>query len=144
MPWNVWFISKLITGFWIATHLKAGNPQHFSPHAQAWIFFCWAASISHSHRHRGDFTLVSIYIQYSFEYIHLIRSSISLCICCLFTVSASKCIFVVVTVTSESMCTNYWLTCPGKSVIRWADLPPMTIAVDWNVKQHNKQTNKTH
>ena len=29
--------------------------------------------------------------------------------------------------------------CPGKSVVRSIDLPVMTIAVDWDVKQ---QTNK--
>ena len=30
-------------------------------------------------------------------------------------------------------------TCPGKSVVRWTGRPPMTIAVDWDVKQQNKQ-----
>ena len=30
--------------------------------------------------------------------------------------------------------------CPGKSMVRWTDLPVMTIAVDWDVKQQNKQT----
>ena len=31
--------------------------------------------------------------------------------------------------------------CPGKSVVRWTDCPDMTIAVYWDVKQQNKQTN---
>ena len=26
-------------------------------------------------------------------------------------------------------------------MVRWTDRPPMTIAVDWDVKQQNKQTN---
>ena len=29
-----------------------------------------------------------------------------------------------------------------KSVARWTDRPEMTIAVNWDVKQQNKQTNK--
>ena len=32
--------------------------------------------------------------------------------------------------------------CPGKSVVRLTDHPAMTIAVAWDVKQQNKQTNK--
>ena len=51
----------------------------------------------------------------------------------------------LLSVTSESMCTNYWLTlvqaCPGKSVVRWTDCPAMTIAVDLGRKA-TKQTNK--
>ena len=48
--------------------------------------------------------------------------------------------------TSESMCTKYWLTaCSSlprkKSVVRWTNRPAMTIAVDWDVKQQNTQTN---
>ena len=29
--------------------------------------------------------------------------------------------------------------CLGKSVVRWTDRPAMTIAVNWDVKQENKQ-----
>ena len=40
----------------------------------------------------------------------------------------------LLSVTSESMCTKYWLTdcssLPRKSVARWIDRPVMTIAVD--------------
>ena len=40
----------------------------------------------------------------------------------------------LLSVTSESMCTKYWLTAcsslPRKSVVRWTDRPAMTIAVD--------------
>ena len=49
----------------------------------------------------------------------------------------------LLSVTSESICTNYWLTAcsnlPRKKCVRWTDRPPMTIAVDWDVKQQNKQ-----
>ena len=49
-------------------------------------------------------------------------------------------------VTSESMCTNYWLTacwgCLGKSVVKWTDRPAMTTAVDMGRKA-NKQTTKS-
>ena len=55
----------------------------------------------------------------------------------------------LLSVTSESMCTKYWLTAcsslPRKSVVRWTDRPAMTIAVDLGrkaTKQTNKQTNK--
>ena len=48
-------------------------------------------------------------------------------------------------VTSESMCTKYWLTAcsslPRKSVVRSTDRPAMTIAVDLGRKA-TKQTNK--
>ena len=48
-------------------------------------------------------------------------------------------------VTSESMCTNYWLTAcsslPRKSVVRWTDRPAMTIAVDLGRKA-TKPTNQ--
>ena len=48
----------------------------------------------------------------------------------------------LLSVTSKSMCTNYLLTTcsslPKKSVVRWTDCPPMTIAVDWDIKQQNK------
>ena len=46
-------------------------------------------------------------------------------------------------VTSESMSTKYWLTAcsslPRKKCgyVNWSS--PMTIAVDWDVKQQNKQ-----
>ena len=44
------------------------------------------------------------------------------------------------------MCMKYWLTAcsslPGKSVVRLTDRPIMTIVVDWDVKQQNKQTNQ--
>ena len=50
----------------------------------------------------------------------------------------------LLSVTSESICTNYWLTAcsslpsPGKRVVRWTDRPAMT----WDVKQQNKQTKR--
>ena len=44
----------------------------------------------------------------------------------------------LLSVTSESMCTNYWLTAcsslPRTSVVRWTDRPAMTIAVDLGCK----------
>ena len=50
----------------------------------------------------------------------------------------------LLSVTSESMCTTYWLTAcsslPRKSVVRWTDRPAMTIAVDLGRKATNKQT----
>ena len=51
----------------------------------------------------------------------------------------------LLSVTSESMCTKYWLTacssfCPEKSVVRWTDRPTMTIAVDMG-RTASKQTN---
>ena len=50
----------------------------------------------------------------------------------------------LLSVTSESMCTNYWLTAcsslPRKSVVRWTDRPAMTIAVDLGRKA-TKPTN---
>ena len=51
----------------------------------------------------------------------------------------------LLSVTSESMCTKYWLTppshiCPGKSVARRTDSLDMTIAVDWYVKPQTNQT----
>ena len=53
----------------------------------------------------------------------------------------------LLSVTSERMCTKYWLTavqaCPGKSVVRWTDHPAMTIAVELGRKA-TKQTNKTN
>ena len=36
------------------------------------------------------------------------------------------------------MCTKYWLSLPGKSVVRLHDRLEMTIAVDWDVKSQNK------
>ena len=46
----------------------------------------------------------------------------------------------LLSVTSEIMCTNYWLTaCP--SVVMWTDRPAMTIAVDLGRKA-TKHTNK--
>ena len=54
----------------------------------------------------------------------------------------------LLSVTSESMCTKYWLTAcsslPRKSVVRWTDRPAMTIAVDLGRKATNKQTNKSY
>ena len=51
----------------------------------------------------------------------------------------------LLSVSSESMCTKYWLTAcsslPRKSVVRWTDRPTMTIAVDLGLKA-TKQTNK--
>ena len=52
----------------------------------------------------------------------------------------------LLSVTSESMCTNYWLTAcsslPRKCVVRWTDRPAMTIAVDLGRKA-TKQTKST-
>ena len=49
----------------------------------------------------------------------------------------------LLSVTSKSMCMNYWLTAcsslPRKSVVRWTDRPAMTIAVDLGRKAR-KQT----
>ena len=43
------------------------------------------------------------------------------------------------------MCTKYWLTAcsslPRKKGGKATDRPVMTIAVDWDVKQQNKQAN---
>ena len=51
----------------------------------------------------------------------------------------------LLSVTSESMCTKYWLiacsSLPRKSVVRWTDRPAMTLAVDLGCKA-TKQTNK--
>ena len=52
----------------------------------------------------------------------------------------------LLSVTSESMCTKYWLTAclslpRKKSEIRWTDRPAMTIAVDLGHKA-TKQTNQ--
>ena len=49
-------------------------------------------------------------------------------------------------VTSERMCTKYWLTAQSelaleKSVVRLTDHLDMTIAVDWDVKQKTKPQN---
>ena len=53
----------------------------------------------------------------------------------------------LLSVTSESMCTNYWLAAcsslPRKSVVRLTDRPAMTIAVDLGRKA-KIQTNKTN
>ena len=53
----------------------------------------------------------------------------------------------LLSVTSESMCTNYWLTAcssqPRKSVVKWTDRPAMTIAVDMGRKA-TKTKNKTN
>ena len=50
----------------------------------------------------------------------------------------------LLSVTSESMCMNYWLTacsaCPGKSVVRWTDRPAMTLAVDLGRKANKPTT----
>ena len=51
----------------------------------------------------------------------------------------------VVVSTSESMCTNYWLTlvqaCPGKNVVRWTDRTPIIIAVDSDESNKTKNIN---
>ena len=49
--------------------------------------------------------------------------------------------------TSESMCSEYWLTAKSKlaqekGVVRLADCFDMTIADDWDVKPQTKQTKK--
>ena len=49
----------------------------------------------------------------------------------------------LVSITSESMFTKYWLfayqACPGKSVLKLTDRQNMTIAVDWDIKPQTKQ-----
>ena len=49
----------------------------------------------------------------------------------------------LLSVTSESMCTMYWLTAcklaHEKSVVRLTDRLDMTIAVDWDVKPQTNQ-----
>ena len=48
----------------------------------------------------------------------------------------------LLSVTSESMCTKYWLTVyeslPRKSLVRLTDHLNMTKAVDWEVKAQTK------
>ena len=44
-------------------------------------------------------------------------------------------------VTGERMCTKYWLTLRSKPAQRLTDRLDMTIVVDWDVTQQNKQTN---
>ena len=94
-------ISKLITGCWIATHLKAGNPQQFPlmhmrggyflgskystfTHAQGWFYtgihLCPALVWIHS------FDQIKYFIVYIMLSVHGYAFK-----------SASKCIFVVVT-----------------------------------------------
>ena len=50
----------------------------------------------------------------------------------------------LLSVTSESMYTNYWLTAcsslPRKSVVKWTDRPAMTIAVDMGRKATKTKT----
>ena len=52
----------------------------------------------------------------------------------------------LLTVTSESMCTKYWLTAcsslPGKNVVRCTDRPAMTIAVDLGHKATKQNIQK--
>ena len=52
----------------------------------------------------------------------------------------------LLSVTSESMCTKYWLTAcsslPRKNVVRWIDRPAMTIAVDLGRKATKQTKNK--
>ena len=52
----------------------------------------------------------------------------------------------LLSVTSKSMCTKYWLTAcsslPGKSVLRWTDRPAMTTAIDLGHKA-TKQKQKS-
>ena len=51
----------------------------------------------------------------------------------------------LLSVTSESMCTKYWLiACPGKSVVRRTDRPAMTIAVDLGRKATKQTKNLFH
>ena len=44
----------------------------------------------------------------------------------------------VLSVTSESMCIEYWLACPGKNVYH----PDIPIVEDWEVKLPIKQIKK--
>ena len=47
-------------------------------------------------------------------------------------------------VSSESLCTKYWLTthaCQGQCVVRLTDCFDMAIAVNWDVKHRTNQTN---
>ena len=52
----------------------------------------------------------------------------------------------LLSVTRESMCTNYWLplseACPGKCVVRLNDHLYMIIAVDWDIKPQTKPKSK--
>ena len=51
----------------------------------------------------------------------------------------------LLSVTSKSFCTEYWVTVKGlprKSVVRLTDQLNMTIAVDWDIKPQTNQTNK--
>ena len=54
----------------------------------------------------------------------------------------------LVSITSESMCTKYWLfvyqACPGKSVFKLTDPHSMTIAVDWDIKPQTKRNSYTN
>ena len=65
--------------------------------------------------------------------------------CC--QLQAKVCARSMLSVTSESMCTKYWLTAcsslTGKRVDRLSDTPAMTIAVDMGRKA-TKQTNKIY
>ena len=50
----------------------------------------------------------------------------------------------LLSVTSESTCTEYWITAWSKlalekRVVRLTDRLDMTIAVDWDIKQQTKQ-----
>ena len=53
----------------------------------------------------------------------------------------------LLSVKSENFCMKNWLTSfsslPRKKIARLADHPDKTIAVDWEEKQQNKQTNNT-
>ena len=42
----------------------------------------------------------------------------------------------LLSVKSERMCTKYWYTCPGKSVVRWTDRPNLAIAIYWYGNLH--------
>ena len=49
----------------------------------------------------------------------------------------------LLSVTSKSVCTKYWLT--AKSIIhRKKVCPGMTIAVDWDIKHQTKQIDNLH
>ena len=41
-------------------------------------------------------------------------------------------------VESESQCAKNWLTAPGKIWLKLSDCLNITIAVDWDVKEHSK------
>ena len=63
--------------------------------------------------------------------------------CLFFTLIILSCLFLVVSYkrmyVHEELCIRLFKLATGKSVVMCTDCPGMTIAVDWGVKQQNKQ-----